>query len=70
MELKEYLVNKGYKREEVQQQIDRVTSVNRTEALIMSENRNTDRVPLVVTYHPQLPCLGRILRNHLPTLHI
>ena len=36
----------------------------------MSENKNTDRVPLVVTYHPQLPCLGRILRNHLPILHI
>ena len=38
MELKEYLVKRGYKREEVQQQIDRATSVNRTEALIMSED--------------------------------
>ena len=69
-ELKEYLLNRGYKREEVQQQIDRATSVDRTETLTMSENNNTDRVPLVVTYHPQLPCFGRILQNHLPTLHI
>ena len=69
-ELKEYLVNQGYKEMEVQQQIDRATNVNRTEALKMSEINNIERVPLVVTYHPQLPCLGRILRNHPPTLHI
>ena len=28
------------------------------------------RVPMVVTYHLQLPRLGKILRNHLPALHI
>ena len=54
----------------VQEQIDRATSVSRTEALKTSEIKNIERVPLVVTYHPQLPCLGKILRNHLPTLHI
>ena len=69
-ELKEYLVHRGYKGEEIQQQIDRATSVTRTKALTRSEIKNTDRVPLVVTFHPQLPSLGKILRDHLPTLHI
>ena len=69
-ELKEYLVDRGYKEMEVQQQIDRATSVSRIEALKTSEIKHTERVPLVVTYHPQLPCSGRILWNHLPTLHI
>ena len=36
----------------------------------MSESKSIERVPLVVTYHPQLWCLGKILWNHLPTLHI
>ena len=36
----------------------------------MSENKNIERVPLVVTYHPELPCWGKILHDHLPTLHI
>ena len=68
-ELKQYLVDRGYKDAETQQQIDRATSVSRTETLKMSENKNVERVPLVVTYHPYLPCLGRILRNHIPTFH-
>ena len=29
-----------------------------------------DRIPLVVTFHLQLPSLGKILCDHLPTLHI
>ena len=36
----------------------------------MSESKSIERVPLVVTYHPQLWCLGKILWNHLSTLHI
>ena len=36
----------------------------------MTEIENIDRVPLVVTYHPERPCLGKIFRNHLPTLYI
>ena len=66
-ELKEYLVHRGYKGEEVQQQIERATNVTRTEALTRSEIKNMDTVPLVVTFHPQLPSLGEIPRDHLPT---
>ena len=64
------MVNRGYKGIEVQLQIDRATNVSRTGALIMSKNKNIDRVPLVVTYHPELPCLEKILRNHLLTVYI
>ena len=44
---------------------------NRTEAL-RKKPKDTlgDRVPLVVTYHPQLPKLSIILRKHLPILHV
>ena len=68
--IKEYLVHRGYKGEEVQQQIERATNVTRTEALTRSKIKNTDRVPIVVTFHPQLPSLEKILCDHLPTLHI
>ena len=67
---KNHLVNRGYDRAEVQHQINRATRVSRTEALGMSETKIMTRVPLVVTFHPQLPHLGKILRDHLPTLHI
>ena len=69
-ELENYLVNRGYDRVEVQHQINRATRISRTEALGTSEVRTMKRVPLVVTFHPQLPRLGKILRDHLPTLHI
>ena len=69
-ELKQHLVNRGYEEVEVQDQMDRATSVSREQALAISENKTSDRVPLVVTYHPELPCLGKILCDHLPTLHI
>ena len=51
--------------------ITKLTSeVTRTKALIRSETKNIEKVPLVVTFHPELPSLGRILCDHLPTLHI
>ena len=64
------LVNRGYDKAEVQYQINRATRVSRIETLGMSETKIMKRVPLVVTFHPQLPRLGKILRDHLPTLHI
>ena len=69
-ELEDHLVNRGYDRAEVQHQINRATRISRTEALGTSEVRTMERVPLVVTFHPQLPLLGKILRDHLLSLHI
>ena len=70
-ELIKYLDHLGYKRSEVQQQIDRATNVTRTEALTRSETKNTERVPLVVTFHSELPSLGKFsVIIYLPTLYI
>ena len=37
---------------------------------LLQVSRITHRVPLVVTYHPKLPNLTKIFRNHLPTLRV
>ena len=56
---------------EVQQYIDRATSVKRALALKKSEKNNQkDRVLLVVTYHSDLLKLHEIVRHHLPILHV
>ena len=44
--------------------------VTRSDALKPCDNSTIERVPLVVTYHLQLPKLQEILRCHLPTLHV
>ena len=69
-ELKCHLINRGYGENEVQQQINKATRVHRDEALMPSETTNIGRIPLVVTYHPNLPPLHKILRKHLPILHL
>ena len=69
-ELETHLVNWGYDKAEVQHQVNRAARVSRTEALGTSETRTMKSVPLVITFHPQLPRWGKILRDHLPTLHI
>ena len=55
---------------EIQRQIDRANEITRDEALETSERKTMDRIPLVVTYHPDLPLLGKILHNHLPIFHV
>ena len=69
-ELQHHLVQRGYNRAELQLQIDKAASVSRAEALKASRDNTTDRIPLVVTYNPNLPRLSKILRDHLPTLHV
>ena len=55
---------------EIQQQIERANRISREQALEMSGKNTTDRIPLVVTYHPDLPPLSKTLRDHLPILHV
>ena len=68
-ELKSHLVRRGYREDEVQSQIDRATSVRGTDAPSLTKGAST-RIPLVATYHPDRPNLSRILRIHLPILHV
>ena len=70
-ELEQHLVARGCDRMELQQYIDCATSVKRAQALKKNEKNNQeDRVPLVMTYHPDLPKLHEILRCHLSILHV
>ena len=69
-ELATFLTNRGYEKSEVQQQIDRATNIERLQTLKASNRKTLERVPMVVTYHPDLPSLNKILRKHLPILHV
>ena len=68
-ELKSHLVNRGYDERKIQHQIDRATNTSRSMALESHEKNPIERVTLVVTYHPDLPPLNKILCDHLSTLH-
>ena len=69
-ELKTYLQDRGYEGTELQHQIDRASNIDRNDALQTKQRNTTERTPMVVTYHPDLPPLSKILRKHLPVLHI
>ena len=69
-DLKKFLMDRGYDGMEVQRQIYQATNVSRAEELKAKNKDTMDRVLLVVIYHPDLPCLSKIFRKHLPILHI
>ena len=51
-------------------QIQRATNIPRNETLQLHQPRPLlKRTPLVVTYHPNLTTLARIVKKHLPILH-
>ena len=63
-ELKGWLVNRGYKEGEVDQQIERVRSCDRVGLLNRQNKDQKDgRIPLVLTYHPALNKVYDILRE-------
>ena len=67
-ELEQYLVHGGHNGVHVQRQIEKATMVMRSDALKPCDKSTIECVPLVITYHPQLPKLQEILSRHLPTL--
>ncbi len=68
-ELTDQLIRRGYNKDTVTQQISKAKSVPRQDTLRISEkNTKSDRVPLVVTYHPNLPDLNGIIRKHWPII--
>ena len=63
-ELRGWLSNRGYKEGEVDQQIDKVRSLDRLELLDRQIKDQSDgRIPLVLTYHPALNRVYDILRD-------
>ena len=69
-ELFNILLDRGYKCKHVKQSIEKARQTTRREALCTDTNtRNTERVPLVVTYNPALGCLSKIIKEYQPALH-
>ena len=64
-----FLVARGYKKAFVLKQIRRARLKTREETLAPHPRNATNRVPMVVTYHPSLPNIGSILRELQPLLH-
>ena len=68
-ELSKFLVARGYQKRFVREQIRKARSKTREEALTPASQKTTTRVPMVVTYHPNLPNIGYMLRELQPLLH-
>ena len=68
-ELKGYLTGWGHDPSSVQQQNDRAMDVTREDALAPRTRRRSTRVPLITTYHPDLPPLRQTIDSLLPVLH-
>ena len=70
LELKSHLLHRGYKPSFVQDEIDQASHIRREDALTpWTRTCHNKRVPLVVTYHPNLPNLTALTKNNLPVLH-
>ena len=63
-----FLVERGYKRKFVEEQIGRARAINRSEVLVERWKEDSNRIPFVVTYHPGLPIIGCLLRDLHPVL--
>ncbi len=69
-QLKQHLLARGYKEPAVEQQIERAASVSHVEFLQpCPPKRPLNRTPLVVTIHPSLSNIAKVVRRHLPILN-
>ena len=68
-ELKEFLLSRQYKTRIIDEAFEKVKSIPRNLALERKQNKsNSERIPLVVTYHTGLPNLHAILKKNFPIL--
>ena len=68
-ELKTWFTNRGYDSEKVRPEIERVKTLNRTDLLSRHEKEIDNRTTLVLTFHPALNKVYKILkRAHRNTL--
>ena len=56
-----YLMERGYRN--VESQVDKVRRMSRAELLSRSNQPCSTKAPFVITYHPQLPDISKILRE-------
>ena len=67
-DLVEFLVGRGYRKAYVEGQVDKVRRMTRDEVLSKSNQPRSTKTPFVVTYHPRLPDISKILRELHPIL--
>ena len=68
-ELKTHLRKRGYKDNLVERQLGKVDNLRRENLLDYNSQKETDRVPLVLTYTDALPNIHSILNRHMKTLY-
>ena len=70
-QLHSHLIHRGYDPSFTRKQINRAYSTNRRDALTPKpRNESSTRVPLVTTFHPNLPNLPSIITKYTPLLHV
>ena len=62
--MKGHFMRRGFDQSAIEETINEVLSKSREEALIYKKKKSNDRVPFVVTYHPRLRMLGKVLHKH------
>ena len=64
-----FLVERGYEKDFIQEQVSRARQTPRDEALRDRPKKENTRISFKVTYHPALPYIGGMLRKLHPVLH-
>ena len=62
-ELKLFLLNRNYDKKLINSSIARALNLQRSEALLKVRREKKNRIPFVVSYHPALPPLSKILKD-------
>lgn len=65
LELKDDLISRSYHIKVIEQAFERIKGISRSEALKrVDHKKDTGREPLVVTFHPNMPPLHKLIKKH------
>jgi predicted GIY-YIG superfamily endonuclease len=67
-ELAKHLIYRGYDKDLIAEAIQRAKQTNRDDLLRYGQKEKVDRIPFILTYHPDNPKVGKIIANHWPTV--
>ena len=65
-ELSKHLINRGYDIDLITESNQRAKQTNREDLLKYGKKENADRIPFILTYHPDNPKVGKIIGKHWP----
>ena len=66
--MKGYFMQRGFDQLAIEETIGEVLLKPREEALVYKKKESTDRVPFVLTYHPRLRMMGKVLHKNYKLL--